>query len=74
MKFCADCETKLSQNHKDLGAPWICPKCNPEKIVVPEWCHTWWGFRMGFLTHVCQKLARCCSIIRPCTDIGCAAI
>ncbi len=34
MKFCANCETKLSQNHKDLGAPWICPKCNPEKMVV----------------------------------------
>ena len=34
MKFCPKCETKLSQNHKDLGAPLICPKCNPEKIVV----------------------------------------
>ena len=33
MKFCPECDTKLSKNVKDLAAPWICPKCNPEKII-----------------------------------------
>jgi DEAD/DEAH box helicase domain-containing protein len=33
MKFCPECDTKLSKNLKDLAAPWICPKCNPEKII-----------------------------------------
>ena len=33
MKFCSECDTKLSKNLKDLAAPWICPKCNPEKVI-----------------------------------------
>ena len=33
MKFCPICDTKLSKNLKDVAAPGICPKCNPEKIV-----------------------------------------
>jgi len=36
MKFCTNCETKLSQNHKDLGAPWICPKCT----FTTNYCQT----------------------------------
>ena len=33
MKFCPTCDTKLSKNMKDVAAPGICPKCNPEKII-----------------------------------------
>ncbi|AJW70217.1 DEAD/DEAH box helicase [Nitrosopumilus adriaticus] len=33
MKFCSNCDTKLFQNFEDVGGPWICPKCNPEKVV-----------------------------------------
>ena len=33
MKFCSECDTKLSKNLKDLAAPGICPKCNPEKVI-----------------------------------------
>jgi len=33
MKFCPICDTKLSKNLKDVAAPGICPKCNPEKII-----------------------------------------
>lgn len=33
MKFCSNCDTKLSQNFEDVGGPWICPKCNPEKVI-----------------------------------------
>ncbi|MDH5659015.1 MAG: hypothetical protein OEY17_06710 [Nitrosopumilus sp.] len=33
MKFCFDCNTKLSQNIDDVGGPWACPKCNPEKVM-----------------------------------------
>ena len=34
MKFCPKCDTKLSKNVKDIVASWICPKCNPEKIIT----------------------------------------
>ena len=34
MKFCFDCDTRLVQSHEDVGSPRICPKCNPEKIMV----------------------------------------
>ena len=33
MKFCSNCDTKLSQNFEDVGGPWVCPKCNPEKVI-----------------------------------------
>ena len=33
MKFCSNCDTKLTQNFEDVGGPWVCPKCNPEKII-----------------------------------------
>ena len=52
MKFCENCETKLSQNHKDLGAPWICPKCNPEKIVVRK---PTYGVNYSGRTKQCSK-------------------
>ena len=34
MKFCYDCNTRLVQSYEDVGGPWACPKCNPEKILV----------------------------------------
>ena len=52
MKFCANCETKLSQNHKDLGAPWICPKCNPEKIIIRK---PTYGVNYSGRTKQCSK-------------------
>ena len=33
MKFCPECDTKLSKNLEDIVAPLICPKSNPEKII-----------------------------------------
>jgi len=33
MKFCSNCDTKLTQNSADVGGLGICPKCNPEKII-----------------------------------------
>jgi DEAD/DEAH box helicase domain-containing protein len=52
MKFCTNCETKLSQNHKDLGAPWICPKCNPEKIIIRK---PTYGVNYSGRTKQCSK-------------------
>ena len=52
MKFCDNCETKLSQNHKDLGAPWICPKCNPEKIIIRKQTY---GVNYSGRTKQCSK-------------------
>ena len=34
MKFCPTCDTKLSKNMKDVAAPGICPKCNPERNLL----------------------------------------
>ena len=34
MKFCSNCDTRLIQSYEDVGGPWVCPKCNPEKILV----------------------------------------
>ena len=34
MKFCFNCNSRLVQNYKDVGGTWVCPKCNPEKIMV----------------------------------------
>ena len=34
MKFCSNCDTRLVQSYEDVGGPWVCPKCNPEKIQI----------------------------------------
>ena len=34
MKFCYNCDSRLVQSYEDVGGPWVCPKCNPEKIIV----------------------------------------
>jgi len=52
MKFCTKCETKLSQDHKDLGAPWICSKCNPEKIIPRK---STYGINYSGRTKQCSK-------------------
>ena len=52
MKFCNECDTKLSQNHKDLGAPWVCPKCNPEKITPKK---PTYGINYSGRTKQCSK-------------------
>jgi len=52
MKFCSNCDTKLSQNHKDVGAPWVCPKCNPEKITPKK---PTYGMNYSGRTKQCSK-------------------
>ena len=34
MKFCQNCDARLVQSYEDVGGPWVCPKCNPEKIQI----------------------------------------
>ncbi len=34
MQFCFNCDSRLVQSYEDVGGPWVCPKCNPEKILV----------------------------------------
>lgn len=34
MKFCSNCDSRLVQSYEDVGGPWVCPKCNPEKILA----------------------------------------
>lgn len=34
MKFCPNCDSRLAQSYTDVGGPWVCPNCNPEKIMV----------------------------------------
>ena len=34
MKFCSNCDSRLVQSYEDVGGPWVCPKCNPEKILI----------------------------------------
>ncbi len=34
MKFCYNCDSRLVQSYEDVGGQWVCPKCNPEKILV----------------------------------------
>lgn len=34
MKFCYDCDSRLVQSYEDVGGPMVCPKCNPEKIMI----------------------------------------
>ena len=45
MKFCPDCDTKLSQNPADVASPGVCPKCHPELITQKKnflWCELFW--------------------------------
>jgi len=52
MKFCLNCDTKLSQNFEDVGGPGICPKCNPEKIITKK---PTYGINYSGRTKPCSK-------------------
>ena len=52
MKFCSDCNTKLSQSLEDVGGPWICPKCNPEKVMPKR---PTYGMNYSGRTKSCSK-------------------
>ena len=52
MKFCSSCDTKLTQNLADVGAPGICPKCNPE-LIIPK--KPTYGYNYSGRTKQCSK-------------------
>ena len=52
MKFCSDCNTKLSQSLEDVGGPWVCPKCNPEKVMPKR---PTYGMNYSGRTKSCSK-------------------
>ena len=52
MKFCPDCDTKLSQNPADVASPGICPKCHPELITQKKISY---GMNYSGKTKRCSK-------------------
>ena len=52
MKFCPDCDSKLSQNPTDVASPGICPKCNPELITKKK---IFYGMNYSGKTKRCSK-------------------
>ena len=52
MKFCSNCNTKLTQNPGDVGAHGICPKCNPEQIIPKK---PTYGVNYSGRTKQCSK-------------------
>ncbi len=52
MKFCPDCDSKLSQNLADVASPGICPKCNPELITKKK---IFYGMNYSGKTKRCSK-------------------
>jgi DEAD/DEAH box helicase domain-containing protein len=52
MKFCPDCDSKLSQNLADVASPGICPKCNPELITKKKISY---GMNYSGKTKRCSK-------------------
>ncbi len=52
MKFCPDCDSKLSQNFADVASPGICPRCNPELITKKK---TFYGVNHSGRTKRCSK-------------------
>ncbi|MDH3781082.1 MAG: DEAD/DEAH box helicase, partial [Nitrosopumilus sp.] len=52
MKFCPDCDSKLSQNLADVASPGICPKCNPELITKKKVSY---GMNYSGKTKRCSK-------------------
>jgi DEAD/DEAH box helicase domain-containing protein len=52
MKFCSQCDTKLTQNFADVGGPGICPKCNPE-MIIPR--RPTYGMNYSGKTKPCSK-------------------
>ena len=52
MKFCYNCDTRLVQSYEDVGGPWVCPKCNPEKILIKS---PTYGVNYSGRTKQCSK-------------------
>ena len=52
MKFCYNCDTRLVQSYEDVGGPWVCPKCNPEKIQIKS---PTYGVNYSGRTKQCSK-------------------
>ena len=52
MKFCPNCDSKLSQNLADVASPGICPKCNPELITKKK---VYYGMNYSGKTKRCSK-------------------
>jgi len=52
MKFCANCDTKLTQTVPGIGKSNICPKCNPEQIIQKK---PNYGFNYSGKTKICSK-------------------
>ncbi len=52
MKFCSNCDSRLVQSYEDVGGPWICPRCNPEKIMVKN---PTYGVNYSGRTRQCSK-------------------
>ena len=52
MKFCPNCDSKLSQNLADVASPGICPKCNPELITKKK---IFYGMNYSGKTKRCSK-------------------
>jgi len=52
MKFCPECDTKLSRNPADVASPGICHKCNPELITKKKICY---GVNYSGKTKRCSK-------------------
>ena len=51
MRFCSRCDTKLTHNPEDVSL-WICPKCNPEKIIPKRPVY---GMNYSGKTKLCSK-------------------
>ena len=54
MKFCSDCDTRFVQSYDGVGGPLVCPKCNPEKILVKE--APTYGVNYSGRTKQCSKV------------------
>ena len=52
MKFCYNCDSRLVQSYEDVGGPWVCPKCNPEKIRIKA---PTYGMNYSGKTKQCSK-------------------
>ncbi|AFS82823.1 DEAD/DEAH box helicase [Candidatus Nitrosopumilus sediminis] len=52
MKFCYNCDTRMVQSYEDVGGPWVCPKCNPEKIQIKS---PTYGVNYSGRTKQCSK-------------------
>ena len=52
MKFCHNCDSRLVQSYEDVGGPWVCPKCNPEKIRIKA---PTYGMNYSGKTKQCSK-------------------